>query len=85
MEKEGIIVKLPYQFGQFVRIKETNAIGTINAYTVFEDGILVWVSGYKQSWCGEFEENEFFLLKKEEELEVINKYKEYNNESNQSN
>lgn len=55
-------VELPYDNGTFVKItnplferKETLDIGTISGYTVFSPSdFTVWVSGYKESWCGEY-------------------------------
>ena len=80
-EKEtSINVPLPY--GAFVRVKEpfferkdtpkdTELIGTITGFQVFEDGMTCWVSGYKESWCGEYLVKELEVLTEDEIKEVI--------------
>ena len=56
-------VELPYDIGTFVKI--TNPLferkdvpktlfGTVSGYTVLGDGYTIWVSGYKESWGGEY-------------------------------
>ena len=47
-------VELPYEIGTFVRAMEDDILGTVAAYTVGKDGYLIWVSGYKEPWCGEY-------------------------------
>lgn len=69
-----IKVELPLDIGTFVREKDTNFIGTVNAYTVFSDGYLVWVSGYRNAECGEFELEELEVLTEDEIKEIEGKY-----------
>lgn len=74
LEEQGRLITLPYEWGQFVKPKD-NSVGTINAYTVVRDGVLAWVSGYKDSWCGEYLLEEIKPLTKEEieaKLEELN-------------
>lgn len=54
-------IDFPYDFGSFVKIidrlferKRPIEYGTIVSYTVAKDGIAVFVSGYKEPWCGEY-------------------------------
>lgn len=55
-------VELPYDNGTFVKVvnpaferKLPMDIGTVSGYTVFSPSdFTVWVSGYKESWCGEY-------------------------------
>lgn len=53
-----IHVDLPYDYGTFVKVKTKQSgtvdYGTVAAYMVMDDGWCIWVSGYRQSWCGEF-------------------------------
>jgi len=73
-------VRLPYEIGTFVKVSDLEfkrsklpdeeLIGTISGYTVFSDGILCWVSGYKESWCGEFMLNEISELTEKEISEL---------------
>lgn len=50
-------VELPYDIGTFLKVKnaygKVEYCGTVAAYTVTDDGWLVWVSGYKQPVGGE--------------------------------
>lgn len=65
LEEQGRLITLPYAWGQFVKLKD-NSVGTISTYTVVRDGVLAWVSGYKDSWCGEYLLEEIKPLTKEE-------------------
>lgn len=82
-------VEFPYNIGTFVRIKPSferkdcnDEIGTISCYNCVADKIdcdgnqfCMVVSGYKESWCGEYLLQEIEPLT-DEEIEVIkNKYK----------
>ena len=63
-------VELPYEKGTFVKIinpiferKEPIDSGTIVGYNVFSStDITVFVSGYKESWCGEYMLSEIELM-----------------------
>lgn len=67
-------VELPYNQGAFVKItnplferKEPIEVGTIVGYYVFSPtDIAVYVSGYKESWCGEYMLSEIELMTDEE-------------------
>lgn len=77
-----MIVELPYEPGTFVKAidtidsdKRVEGYGTVVSYTVCSDkpnDFLVWVSGYKESWCGEYLPNEVTPLS-EEEIEQLKK------------
>lgn len=56
-------VELPYNIGTFVKITKPlferknvpkTLFGTVSGYTVLGDEYAVWVSGYKESWGGEY-------------------------------
>lgn len=53
-----IHVDLPWNYGTFMKvkssIKDVSYCGTVVAYTVTDDGWLVWVSGYKIPITGEY-------------------------------
>ena len=59
-EREGsgimLAVNLPYDIGTLVRLKvEPFGIASISGYCVFsETEYTVFVSGYKEPWCGEY-------------------------------
>lgn len=78
--KENISENLPYKIGSFVEVEKENnnykLYGEIVGYTVYEDSILVWVSGYKESWCGEFTLDEIKLLTDEEVKNLLNERSE---------
>lgn len=67
-------VKLPYDNGTFVKLtnplferKEILDVGTISGYTVLSPSdFTVWVSGYKESWCGEYMLSEIEPMTEEE-------------------
>ena len=68
-------VELPYNIGTFVKItnplfERKNApktlFGTVSAYTVTNDGYFIWVSGYKESWGGEYLPSEVSPMTAEE-------------------
>ena len=65
LEEAGRLTSLPFEWGQFVKL-ENGSIGTVNAYTVANDGVLAWVSGYKEAWCGEYLLEEIHPLTEEE-------------------
>ena len=74
-----ITVNLPYDYGTFMKVlnedKTVQYCGTVVAYTVVEDGWLVWVSGYKEAVTGEFEEHEIEVMTEEEIIELKKKYR----------
>lgn len=67
-------ITLPYDSGTFVKIvnqaferKQTLNIGTVSGYTVFSPtDFTVFVSGYKEPWCGEYLPSEIVPLTEEE-------------------
>lgn len=69
-----MIVELPYEIGTYVKVidtigsdKRVEGIGSVAAYTVSKPGdYMIWVSGYKESWCGEYLPNEVIPLSEEE-------------------
>ena len=71
-------VNLPYDMGTFVKIvnpaferESPNYFGTTGGYTVFSPSeFLVWVHGYKESWCGEYLMSEVEPMT-EEEIEKV--------------
>lgn len=71
-------VELPYDIGTFVKaLKENGKVdyyGTVAAYTICEDGWLVWVSGYRQAVTGEFLPEEVEVMTEWEINELIKKY-----------
>ena len=73
-----VTVNLPYDYGTFMKVlnedKTVQYCGTVVAYTVVEDGWLVWVSGYKEAVTGEFEEHEVEVMTEEEIIELKKKY-----------
>lgn len=75
-----IKIELPYDFGTFVKVKDKNReieyCGIVAAYTVVDDGYLVWVSGYKQAVTGEFLPEDIELMS-EEEIEELKKRYEF--------
>lgn len=76
-----IHVDLPYDYGTFMKAKdkETGDVifcGTVVAYTVCDDGWLVWVSGYRESCCGEFLPEEVEPMTELEIEDLMKKYGE---------
>lgn len=71
-------VELPYNIGSFMKVKnskgEVEYYGTVSAYTVVDDGWLIWVSGYKQSVTGEYLPEEVEPMTEHEINELIQKY-----------
>ena len=71
-------VELPYDFGTFVKVKwdERNVeyCGTVAAYTVTDEGYLVWVSAYNESMTGEWLSRHVTPMTEEEIQELIAKY-----------
>lgn len=67
-------VELPYDIGAFLKVKNTDGrveyCGTVAAYTVTDDGWLVWVSGYKQPVTGECLPEQVELMT-EEEIDIL--------------
>lgn len=71
-------VNLPYDKGTFVKItnpaferKQPSEFGEVVGYTVFSStDFLVWVSGHKESWCGEYLMSEVEPMT-EEEIEKV--------------
>lgn len=63
-------VELPYNIGTFVKVKTENGkvdyYGTVAAYTVSQDGYLIWVSGYKEAITGEYLPEEVELMSDKE-------------------
>ena len=51
-----VTVNLPYDYGTFMKVlnedRTVQYCGTVVAYTVTDDGWLVWVSGYKEAVTG---------------------------------
>lgn len=73
-----IHIDLPYDYGTFVRVKDENGnipyCGTVSAYTLASTGFLIWVSGYKQPYCGEYQLEEIELMNKSEIEELIKSF-----------
>lgn len=73
-------VELPYDIGTFMKVKKKNGeveyYGTVAAYTVVDDGWLVWVSGYKESVTGEYLPEEVELMTEKEVEGLISRLKE---------
>lgn len=73
-------VKLPYDIGTFVKaLKENGEVdycGTVAAYTICEDGWLVWVSGYKQAVTREYLPEEVEPMTEQEVEELVKKYED---------
>lgn len=71
-------VELPYDIGTFMKVKKENGevtyCGTVAAYTVVDDGWLVWVSGYKEAITGEYLPEEVEVMTAEEVEELKKKY-----------
>ena len=67
-------ITLPYDIGTFVKIvnqaferKQTLDMGTVSGYSVFSPtDFTVFVSGYKEPWCGEYLPSEIVPLTEEE-------------------
>lgn len=70
-------VELPYDIGTFMKVfdkdKNVEYCGTVAAYTICNDGWLVWVSGYKQAVTGEFLPEEVEPMTEEEISELKKK------------
>ena len=75
-----IHVDLPYDYGTFVKVKAKDSTiffyGTVAAYMVSYDGYLVWVSGYRESWCGEYLPEEVEPMTKKEIAELKRRHGE---------
>lgn len=71
-------VELPYDIGTFMKVKNKDGsieyCGTVAAYTVADDGWLVWVSGYKEAVTGEYSPDEVELMTEKEIKELKKKY-----------
>lgn len=75
-------VELPYDIGTFVKInnpmferKEPLDCGTIVSYSVFgSTNMTVFVSGYKEPWCGEYMLSEIEIMTEEEIKELKERY-----------
>ena len=72
-------VELPYDIGTFMKVKGRNGevmyCGTVAAYTVTDDGWLIWISGYKQAVTGEYLPEEVELMTEEEIAELVQTFK----------
>lgn len=72
--------ELSYEIGTFVRAKDkiygVQILGTVAAYELYDDGYMIWVSGYRESICGVFLLEDVVLLTDEEiyELKRAKKY-----------
>lgn len=83
-KKDRFKVVLPYSSGTFVKItnplfdrKDSLDCGTIVGYNVFSPtDISVHVSGYKESWYGEYLFSEIELMTENEIEELKKKYEE---------
>ena len=75
-------VELPYDEGTFIKIvnplfdrKQPIDVGTVVGYNVFSPtDITVHVSGYKESWYGEYMLSEIELMTDEEIKELKARY-----------
>lgn len=79
-------VTFPYDIGTFVRVKKDNSIGTVACYSCVNgkadsDGnqFTIFVSGYKDAWCGEYLLNMIEVLSEEEVKEVKARYENTKN------
>ena len=72
-------VECPYDIGTFVKIKEDNSLtGTIVGYTTFgHRGMTVHISGFKESWYGEYLPDEIELMSDEEIAKLKENYNEF--------
>lgn len=71
-------VELPYDFGTFVKVKydeyHAEYCGTVAAYTVTDEGFLIWVSAYNESMTGEWLPRHVTPMTESEIQELIAKY-----------
>lgn len=75
-------VKLPLHIGTYVKVKESDFIGTIASYTIYPDGIFMVVSGYKEARVGEFSLDELEVLTEDDIVELQKKYERNNEDEN---
>lgn len=72
-------VELLYDIGTYMKVinseGKTEYCGTVAAYTIVNDGWLVWVSGYKQAVTGEYLPDEVVPMSEEEIIELESKYR----------
>lgn len=73
-----IKVELPYDFGTFMKAKDfdgnVECRGSIVGYTVTDEGWLVWISAYKESFAGEYLPSMVEPMTEEEIEEMISEY-----------
>lgn len=73
-----IHIDLPYDFGTFVKVKDVEAnlirYGSVATYEVMDDGYLIWVSGYKEPWCGVYLPDMVELMSDDEIEVLVKKY-----------
>lgn len=72
--------ELPYKIGTFIRAKGkidgVQILGTVAAYELYDDGYMIWVSGYRESICGVFLPEDVVPLT-DEEIYELKKAKKY--------
>ena len=77
-KKDCVYVELPYEFGTWMKVlnkdKTIAYCGTVVAYTVTDDGWLVYVSGYKEAVTGEYLPDEVVQMTQREIDELIRRY-----------
>ena len=77
-------IELPYDIGTFVKIteplferKKSLLCGTIVGYSVFgQTDITIFVSGYKEPWCGEYMLSEIEIMDESEIKKLKERYEE---------
>ena len=77
-------IELPYDIGTFVKITESLferkkplLCGTIVGYSVFgQTDITIFVSGYKEPWCGEYMLSEIEIMDESEIKKLKERYEE---------
>ena len=77
-------IELPYDIGTFVKIteplferKKPLLCGTIVGYSVFgQTDITIFVSGYKEPWCGEYMLSEIEIMDESEIKKLKERYDE---------
>ena len=77
-------IELPYDIGTFVKIteplferKKPLLCGTIVSYSVFgQTDITIFVSGYKEPWCGEYMLSEIEIMDESEIKKLKERYEE---------
>lgn len=74
---DSLKVRLPYGFGTFMKtIRDGKVLfcGTVVGYTVAEDGLLIFISGYRIPQCGEFLLEEVVPMTDDEIKELIKEF-----------